>query len=128
MKRLILALTIFALAASQVPTARAARVFVGVGVGVGGVGYGYWGRGYYGGPYYGHYGYYPRPYWGTGFYSAGYYYPASYTSYYDPTAPAVVQPVQQPQPQPPPQNVTVNNNYYSAPSTPMSGANSLFVR
>jgi hypothetical protein len=126
MKKVILAVTLLALVGSQVPTAQA-RLGWGAGVGIGlgsfalgsAVGAAY-ARPYYYDPYY----YGPRPYWGTGFYSAGYYYPAGYNYYYPAATAAPVTA----QPQTAPQNVTINNNYYNSPSTPMSGANSLFGR
>jgi hypothetical protein len=129
MKKLILAVTLLALAGSQVQTANAywgrGGWGWGVGVGLGGFAVGTAVGAAYARPiYYDPYYYGPRPYWGTGFYSTGYYYPSGYNYYYPAAAPAPVTP----QPQVAPQNVTINNNYYNAPSTPMSGANGLFGR
>lgn len=129
MKKLILATILVGLASSQVQTANAywGRGWGwGVGVGVlGGLAVGTAVGAAYANPYYYNPYYYgPRPYWGTGFYSAGYYYPSGYNYYA--TAPAPVPAATQPQTAP--QNVTINNNYYNSPSTPMSGANSLFGR
>ncbi len=135
MKKLILAVMIVALAGSQVQTAKAGVQF-GVGVGVCGIGVGAsFGIGC-GRPYYSCYNspYYcgPRPYCGAGFYNSGYYYPDYYNyspNYYG-YSPAATAPVAQTYApaQPAPQNVTINNYYNSGPSTPMSGANSLFGR
>lgn len=45
------------------------------------------------------------------------------------TTPVIQQPIVQPAPAPAPQVTIINNNYYNtAPSTPMSSANSLFGR
>lgn len=92
--------------------------------------------GYYsGGHFYGHYGHHGH--YRHHYYRPSYsYYPRySYRPYY--VAPTYVQPVieqpviQQapPAPAPAPQTTIINNHYYnSTPSTPMTGANSLFGR
>jgi hypothetical protein len=135
MKKLILAITILGLAVSQVQTA-SARVYFGAGVSICGIGVGAsFGIGCahpscYNSPYYCG----PRPYWGSGFYSSGYYYPnyynyapADYYSGYNYNYPPTSAPVAT-QAQPAPQNVTINNYYNTAPTTPMTSANTLFGR
>jgi hypothetical protein len=127
MKKIILAITLLALAGTQVQTASAhgwGRGGFGWGVGVGvlgGLAVGTAiGEAYARPVYYDSYYYYGRPYYGS-----RYYYPTA--SYYNYSVPAqmTTQPAQAPAAAP--QNITINNNYYNT-STPMTGANSLFGR